>query len=467
MEVQSNSEDIHFININEMENIEMENVQRKNLARIASPDEIELHNQACVLLRELDNSFANNLDLSVFHVKQAHTQEKLKAYEIRINQFLVVLNGLDARRQMTSKKKKGDNNSYVRTYNSHLNKLSGIFLPTSPLKNLLGINEQYKYVSKKEEKTREYIDVFDGMGKIVGKNKEEYPWLLHLKGPKNIGGGRTEFESPQACLDYLKACMEQRMSWKANIEEGKYIENKTQIYGNFQLVRKKKVYVLKIPSIGLDSWVRSDCPKLRHILCGGNPPKVDKKAISKDSLIPYTSSTFKILHPVYAEFLELAEKRIKQIVSTSHNDDSCPYDIIHCCRIEPVCSGETFCLKPKPGNSKCVSCKECNMELCAGGCGKVYHGETPCDISLDEASDSFIQQSSKPCPQCRVLIHKHDGCNHMTCTCESRCEFCWVCGEELPRDENGRYSTAMHFRPERFGIGIQGGCNQFDHLDHH
>jgi hypothetical protein len=48
----------------------------------------------------------------------------------------------------------------------------------------------------------------------------------------------------------------------------------------------------------------------------------------------------------------------------------------------------------------------------------------------------------------------------MSCNCG--CNFCWSCGVELPKDSRGFYSTEMHFRPDRFGIGREGGCVQFD-----
>ena len=104
-----------------------------------------------------------------------------------------------------------------------------------------------------------------------------------------------------------------------------------------------------------------------------------------------------------------------------------------------------------------MSCGLCQMDLCASGCGRIYHGNAPCTVSLDEASAAFIQESSKPCPQCGVHIHKTDGCNHMTCRC--RCEFCWICGVEMPRDEYGKYRTDMHFGV--YGEGVGGGCHQF------
>ena len=173
------------------------------------------------------------------------------------------------------------------------------------------------------------------------------------------------------------------------------------------------------------------------------------------------SRTFATLYPLYAEFLKLVENTIRQIVRNSHNNESCMYASIPCCRSEPeVCSGETYCLKvSRNGGSKLVKCDECSMELCANGCGRIYHSDYPCELSFDAASDEFIRESSKPCPSCGTNIYKSEGCNHMTCQCH--CEFCWICGLELPRDDHGVYRTDFHFSPNRFGIGIVGGCMQY------
>jgi hypothetical protein len=45
---------------------------------------------------------------------------------------------------------------------------------------------------------------------------------------------------------------------------------------------------------------------------------------------------------------------------------------------------------------------------------------------IDEDSLRVIQHDSKQCPNCRVIITKNDGCNHITCL---RCKqhFCWLC----------------------------------------
>ena len=44
----------------------------------------------------------------------------------------------------------------------------------------------------------------------------------------------------------------------------------------------------------------------------------------------------------------------------------------------------------------------------------------------DLATEAWIRANTKPCPKCRILIQKNDGCNHMTCKHCSH-EFCWIC----------------------------------------
>ena len=99
------------------------------------------------------------------------------------------------------------------------------------------------------------------------------------------------------------------------------------------------------------------------------------------------------------------------------------------------------------------------MEYCAHGCGRIDH-DGPCERSTDEASERLIAETSLHCPSCQTPVVKEEGCNHMTCRCQH--EFCYVCGESIPRDSHGRQATELHFAPNSYShVGVQGGCQQF------
>jgi hypothetical protein len=42
----------------------------------------------------------------------------------------------------------------------------------------------------------------------------------------------------------------------------------------------------------------------------------------------------------------------------------------------------------------------------------------------DALADGIVQ----PCPKCKVIVYRQDGCNHMTCTEACREHWCWACG---------------------------------------
>jgi len=77
---------------------------------------------------------------------------------------------------------------------------------------------------------------------------------------------------------------------------------------------------------------------------------------------------------------------------------------------------------------------ECNKEYCFLHAG-AHAGLTCQDYELREAAESsqsqtLIDQSSKPCPVCKMPITKDGGCNHIKCSfCGAT--FCWLCGKEV------------------------------------
>jgi len=43
---------------------------------------------------------------------------------------------------------------------------------------------------------------------------------------------------------------------------------------------------------------------------------------------------------------------------------------------------------------------------------------------------------SRPCPNCKTMIEKNDGCRHMNCT-NCQFHFCWDCMQKVRRAPGG------------------------------
>lgn len=427
---------------------------------LASPEELELNNQAFDLLVSIESAIVNNAIPSE-HMVNFKPIRSVKHYETLVRLIKTFVFVYNERTTQLAWKFQKRSKTLKKRFNRTLNDLLPMIHEDSILYNLLFINGNHQFERKTEPKQRVRIDFNSPYNEPVGNGG----FIFHASNSDSvIKGGRTEFDSAEACLSAMRACLENCVNWNEHVIQtighnySSGSSSKQQIYGRIKGLRN--VYHLKIKFIGSDYWEPSDSPRLRHILCNSNPPRVDSKAISR-GLLNEKDPKFSTLYPHYAEFLRLVRNQFKQIIRNSHNNPDCPYTTIHCCRMEPICNNETIYKKSTDG-SKLVVCGECKMDLCSGGCGRIYHGETPCEISLDEATNAFVQETSKPCPNpnCNVHIHKTEGCNHMTCS-RCRTEFCWICGDELPRDDRGHYSTALHFSPSGFGIGRTGGCNQF------
>ena len=50
-------------------------------------------------------------------------------------------------------------------------------------------------------------------------------------------------------------------------------------------------------------------------------------------------------------------------------------------------------------------------------------------LASDTPEREFVQTLCKPCPRCRVIVFKDEGCDDMTCTCGTN--FCYLCGETI------------------------------------
>ena len=71
-------------------------------------------------------------------------------------------------------------------------------------------------------------------------------------------------------------------------------------------------------------------------------------------------------------------------------------------------------------------------------CTKASHGGE-CD-RLDEATQQWELDNTRPCPRCHANVQKDGGCNHMRCHRACGAHFCWLCNELYEaNDVNGHY----------------------------
>ena len=73
----------------------------------------------------------------------------------------------------------------------------------------------------------------------------------------------------------------------------------------------------------------------------------------------------------------------------------------------------------------------------------------PMRFDAEESLSTFVDGLTlQKCPKCKANVHKHDGCNHMTCHCGAN--FCYTCGVYM---RNGGGAVTEHY--------MRGRCQQF------
>jgi len=102
-----------------------------------------------------------------------------------------------------------------------------------------------------------------------------------------------------------------------------------------------------------------------------------------------------------------------------------------------------WCPKPGCGNAMigspnnpmmiCGNAK-CKFTFCFN-CREEWHGDASCaqyqewkkeNSEAEKRFDAWTQKNAKICPNCKAVIEKNGGCNHMTCrSCKH--QFCWLC----------------------------------------
>lgn len=117
--------------------------------------------------------------------------------------------------------------------------------------------------------------------------------------------------------------------------------------------------------------------------------------------------------------------KIKELVRNRRN---LGLYIAQCC----ATAGEFVILQKNAGDPDAIRCPGCAVNICTR-CGATVYNLCECNYDneiIDPATYRLMKEGGvNKCPNCKSLVSKTDGCNHMTCTCGMH--FCWECGEQF------------------------------------
>ena len=89
-----------------------------------------------------------------------------------------------------------------------------------------------------------------------------------------------------------------------------------------------------------------------------------------------------------------------------------------------------------PNTRKILQCPSCFFTVCSACDEEAHEGMTCQERRLhkdpaeqDRLFNEWANEHGKQCPECRRIIEKSEGCNHMTCPCGTH--FCWQCGKSF------------------------------------
>ena len=99
--------------------------------------------------------------------------------------------------------------------------------------------------------------------------------------------------------------------------------------------------------------------------------------------------------------------------------------------------------------TRILQCPSCFSSICSACDDEAHEGMT-CKERRDQKSSSvqdrlfneWANQHGKRCPECKSVIEKIDGCNHITCRCGAH--FCWECGKTFRSNEIYQHMNSAH-----------------------
>lgn len=374
---------------------------------------------------------------------------------------------------------------FKKQHNNALNSFIQKIMKNSSLNNLLYINNDFKFVKKRKPVNPKRLNLVgikdvdfirgefheDNSIEQTDQNQIDQNCFSEKLFILKLSTGRCGFESKENMLTFLLTLIE-----KAGIDSLKTTsstlkrkpvnnsakpnvlpnidDNAGQIMITNEDTRPARGFeppprtVVSIELKHDGRTILSSSDKIKNFLYGSNW-KYSTKG-TNINFHPLTASEF-VKSTLYHSYNVAVHKKICELVNLQHHNEAFEFTTIRCCKLEPLCNHVSIIEKSQNKN-KPFACV-CNMQMCRAACGKAYHGLSECDVSADEATEQLLGEH-KNCPGCNVRVHKHDGCNHITCRC--RTEFCYVCGVEYAKNEHNHYMVTEHHST---------GCAQFDNAE--
>ena len=248
-------------------------------------------------------------------------------------------------------------------------------------------------------------------------------------------------------MSFLKCAIEEATHDQLLYDE--YFDFSNNVNGSLILEDYAFSIELKIRHGSKVGRINTTSSKIMHGLTKNN---LKKSHITSDILSKFN-------YPELVEYNDLVTKKIFQLINQKHNDPEFPFCTIQCYR-ETCGHYNTY---SREFNNNKLTCYKCRISEFCKLCEKTYHGNTPCNITVDEQTEIWINDNTKACPNsnCKKRIQKNEGCNHMTCK-QCSTHFCWLCNQiYTPND------VSIHYR----GMNPYDGCinqiqlnNQGNHI---
>ena len=244
----------------------------------------------------------------------------------------------------------------------------------------------------------------------------------HMLTKDSCGGVAFGFDSKEEALAMFMDAIEKsgvddlkciQTTGQSNLSAGSLLTSAGQFYLELSFVHNSSL--AKLPSTS--SKIKA-C--LFNLLL---KPSVLERILTRESELSCPANLFAI--GPYLGFHLKVQDKIKELMNASFGRPDFNWVCIDCYR--PSCNHWNVLLKPVEGARSIAKCTKCKIAEFCLKCTKASHGGE-CN-RLDEATQQWELDNTRPCPRCHANVEKDGGCNHMRCHRACGAHFCWLCNQ--------------------------------------